>query len=85
MQDKKYLDFLKEDIDKYDKITILVRDPEQQLVKMINHIKGNANIGHSFEVVVDPDEGAESFDIDGDGPFYIKDIKLNEKEWKEKK
>jgi len=64
-----------------DEITIKLRDPDDQLVKMIDHIMHSANIGHSFEVVVDPytREFKKSFFMDGDGLFYIKEVKKNGK------
>lgn len=65
------------------KIEVLVRDDEDQLVKMIEHIRALAAPGHSFVVVVDPDaskeEGKETFSMDGDGAFYIKEVKKNGK------
>jgi hypothetical protein len=65
------------------KIEVLVRDDEDQLVKMIEHIRLLAGPGHSFVVVVDPDaskeEGKETFSMDGDGAFFIKEVKKNGK------
>jgi len=65
----------------FDEITVKVRDHENQLVKMIDHIMHAANPGHSFEVIVDPDlqERATKFYFDGDGAFYIKEVKKNGK------
>lgn len=65
--------------EEFDVIQIELRDPDNQLVKMIDHIMHAANIGHSFEVVVDPQdrEYRKSFFMDGDGPFYIKKVMLN--------
>ena len=62
-----------------DEITVLLRDHDDQLVKMIDYIMGNAGPGHSFEVVVDPDmrENRKSFFMDGDGSFYIQEVKKN--------
>lgn len=64
-----------------DEIVVKVRDPDNQLVKMIDHIMHSANIGHSFEVIVDPDlrERTKKFYMDGDGSFYIKEVKKNGK------
>jgi len=64
-----------------DEITVKLRDPDNELVRMIDHIMHSANIGHSFEVVVDPDmrEYRKSFFMDGDGSFYIKEVKKNGK------
>jgi len=60
-------------------ITVKVRDPDDQLVKMIDYIMHTANIGHSFEVVVDPDmsEHRKKFYMDGDGSFSITEVKIN--------
>lgn len=68
--------------DEKDVITVELRDPDKSLVRLLEYIKGNANIGHSYEVIVDPDdkERKKSFGIDGDGPFYIFSIKQNGKE-----
>ncbi len=65
----------------FDEITVKVRDYEDQLVKMIDHIMRAANPGHSFEVIVDPDlrERTTKFYFDGDGAFYIKEVKKNGK------
>lgn len=68
------------------KIEVLVRDPDDQLVKMIDHIMRLANPGHSFISIVDPDasekEGKKTFSFDGDGSFYIKEVKKNGKKIK---
>jgi hypothetical protein len=72
---------------KVDEITIKVIDPDNQLVKMIDHIMHSANIGHSFEVIVDPDlrERTKKFYMDGDGSFYIEEVKKNGKKVEVKK
>jgi len=71
------------------KIEILVRDNDDQLVKMIEYIRILSAPGHSFEVIVDPDrtkeEGKAIFFMDGDGSFFIKDIKKNGKKVKTNK
>lgn len=71
---------------KLDELVIKVRDPDNQLVKMIDHIMYAANPGHSFEVIVDPDlqERTKKFYFDGDGMFYIKEVKKNGKKVKVK-
>jgi hypothetical protein len=58
-------------------IKVLLRDPDNQLVKMIDYIMHNANIGHSFEVVVDPElrESKRTFYMDGDGSFRIQEVR----------
>ncbi len=67
-------------------LTIKLRDPDNQLVKMIDYIMHTANPGHSFEVVVDPDlrEYTKKFFMDGDGSFRIWSVKMNGKEVKVK-
>lgn len=86
MKDKKYLNHLKGDKPEFDEIVIKLRDPENQLIKFLIAARGNANPGHSFPVVLDPDdsEHKKEFFFDGDGSFFIKDIKFNGEEWKEK-
>jgi len=67
-----------------DELVIKLRDSEDQLVKLIDYIMHTANIGHSFEVVVDPDmrEYRKTFYMDGDGSFRIQDVKMNGKKVK---
>ncbi len=69
-------------------IEVLVRDHDHQLIKMIEHIRALAAPGHSFVVIVDPDasknEGKETFSMDGDGSFFIKDIKMDGKKFEMK-
>ena len=67
--------------EKITEITIKLRDYENQLVKLIDHISKASAPGHSFDVVVDPDmsEYRKSFFMDGDGAFFIKEIKMNGK------
>jgi hypothetical protein len=67
-----------------DELTIKIRDPEYQLVKLIEYIRVTAGPGHSFDIVVDPDmrEHRKSFFIDGDGSFFIKEFTMNGKKVK---
>ena len=67
--------------DQLDEITVKLRDPENQLVKMIDYIRSIANIGHSFITIVDPElsEYTKKFSMDGDGSFYIQEVKKNDK------
>lgn len=67
-------------------ITIRLRDPDNQLIRLIDHIGRASAPGHSFEVIVDPNDSefAKSFFIDGDGAFYIEDLKINDKKVKVK-
>ena len=61
----------------YGKIEIELRDPDNNLFNMLEYIKTAANVGHSFVVVVDPDiKDHKTFSIDGDGSFYIKNVKF---------
>jgi hypothetical protein len=57
-------------------IRVKLRDPEKQLVKLICYIQRVSNPGHSFEVVVDPNdsEHRKSFFMDGDGPFFVEKV-----------
>lgn len=58
------------------KITIETRDSEGQLAKLLDDIKKTAALGHTFDVIVDPDaETPRSYEIDGDGAFAISNIK----------
>ena len=60
-------------------IEIQLKDPDNSLFKLITHIKDLASPGHSFDVTVDPKSRDEkSFGMDGDGAFFIKDIKIKE-------
>ncbi len=78
MSDKKYLEFLKGS-NEFQLVEVEVRDPDNVFIEMLRYIGGAANVGHSFDVIVDPDdpEGREKFFIDGDGSFYLKKIKVN--------
>jgi len=62
-------------------IEVTVRDPDNEFLKLIEYIKSLAAPGHSFDVMVDPDmrENKQSFNMDGDGSFFIKQIKQNNK------
>jgi hypothetical protein len=64
-----------------DELVIKLRDHDDQLFELIDYIMHTANVGHSFEVVVDPDmrEHRKSFYMDGDGSFYIQEVKKNNK------
>lgn len=65
--------------DELQEITVKVRDPDNQLIKLITYIKQLAGPGHSFSVIVDPDssENRKSFGMDGDGSFAIQEVMLN--------
>ena len=60
---------------KFDKIIVLTRDRDSNLFNLLNHIKSLGNIGHSFTIVVDPDnKEGKTFSWDGDGSDFIKSI-----------
>ncbi len=52
-------------------------DEDNQIIKLLDHIKRTAAVGHSFSVVVDPgdSEHEQKFGFDGDGAFRIVEIK----------
>jgi len=54
-------------------ITVLVRDPDNQIEELLNCIKDYSMRGHSFPVVVDQhdSERIKEFYIDGDGSAAI--------------
>lgn len=87
MADKEYLDFLKEGKQEFDEITITLRDYDNQLIKFLEAARSTDNPGHSFPVTIDKDdkEHEQDFYFDGDGAFYIKDIKLNGQNYKGEK
>lgn len=60
-------------------ITIKCRDHDSTLENLIKYIKSSGNCGHSFAIVVDPDdkEGKKKFFWDGDGSDSILDIKVS--------
>ena len=61
-------------------ITITCKDGDNNLEDLLNYIKSNGNIGHSFNIVVDPDdkERRKEFGWDGDGSDSIRDIKVKQ-------
>lgn len=63
-------------IDKKEKIIhIKVNDSEKQLAELLADIKNTASMGHTFDVIVDPDcDKPRTYEMDGDGSFKIKDI-----------
>lgn len=78
---------IEEDIkpsDEYTEIVVNVKDFENSLIRLIDYIQKTANPGHSFEVVVDPEDSEykKSFYMDGDGSFFIKDVKKDGKKVK---
>lgn len=52
------------------------------IANMIDYIKHNGNIGHSFEIIVDPNDSERKkiFGWDGDGADRLDSVKLDDKE-----
>lgn len=58
-------------------IIITCRDQDNTLEDLLNSIKTIGNTGHSFSIIVDPDEkGREKFEWDGDGTDHIFKIEV---------
>jgi len=57
----------------YKQITIWVRDGEDSLEHLLRYLKQVGNMGHSFSIVVDPDNSdyKKIFGWDGDGADHI--------------
>ena len=76
-----YKEFLNEGVPTEDMhvYEVTCRDPEGSLKKIIECIGACGNTGHSFTVVVDPDEteglGQRKFGWDGDGSDYLHSVK----------
>jgi hypothetical protein len=62
--------------------TITCHDDEGALKKLLEYIKEIGNGGHSFKIVVDPEnkETMKEFGWDGDGSDKIESIKAEKKE-----
>lgn len=59
---------------------VIARDPDGSLEKFLKALAAHANPGHSFGVKMDEDsDNPEEFGFDGDGAFFIKDIKVDGK------
>lgn len=61
-------------------IHLVVNDSEGSIRKLIETIQDYTQMGHSFEVVIDPGDSdyEKSFYIDGDGSDKIEDIDIEE-------
>ena len=73
------------DEDGYTEISCRVRgDGLWSVLKLLRHLQINGNIGHSHEVISDPDrtykDGKLSVGWDGDGSDGIADLKVNGEE-----
>jgi len=62
-------------------IEVECNDTEGELARLLTYIQSTGNIGHSFEIVVDPDNSQYkmTFGWDGDGSDRIRQIKLDGK------
>jgi hypothetical protein len=72
-------DALKEGFE-YDqkKLTLYVRDPDNTLEELLLYLKRIGNQGHSFAIVVDPDQhGGKTFHWDGDGADSIGSVDVS--------
>jgi hypothetical protein len=51
------------------------------MLKLLRHCERGGNIGHSFSIVIDPDnsEYRKTVGFDGDGSDRIQNIKVGEK------
>jgi hypothetical protein len=59
-------------------ITITCRDQDNTLEELLTYIKKVGNMGHTFNIVVDPEEkGGKKFEWDGDGSDAIFEIEAN--------
>jgi len=70
------------DKDGYSEVSLRVRgDGLWSILKLLRHLQINGDIGHSHEVISDPDrtykDGKLSVGWDGDGSDGIKDLKVN--------
>lgn len=71
----------KAEVDSSEKVvTLVINDAEDQIIDLIKCIQSIANAGHSFNVVVDPDneDYKNEFYIDGDGSDKINEIKTSD-------
>lgn len=80
----KYLQCLQEALDSTYCITIecTSQAAKETLLPLLEYLKRQAGIGHSFPIVVDPDDSEykEKFYMDGDGAAHIISIKSEVRE-----
>jgi hypothetical protein len=68
---------------KESEIIIKCCDLDHKLLKLINYIKEIGNVGHSFDIVVDPkNDTKKTFGWDGDGWDKIKSVTIEDLEQK---
>jgi len=91
---KKFIDHYNENViqEKYnDKVKIEIECSAvcawESLLPLIHYMKQTGSIGHSFSIIVDPDDSEykKEFYLDGDGAGRIDDIKIDDKIYKPKK
>ena len=72
----------KKDKDMTKIIKIEVNDFYGEFEKLLKQIKDSSDPGHTFNVVVDPEENKHKlkFEMDGDGSFIIEKIEVDYKE-----
>jgi len=68
-----------EESSSYKEIKIVCKDTEDELENLIEYIRKIGNMGHSFDIVVDPDTSdyKRNFGWDGDGADTIKYVIIN--------
>lgn len=81
------LNLIKGKKDNIKKIEIEYRDGGGRLEELIYYIKKIGNIGHSFDIIVDPDNSdyKMTYEWDGDGSDRINSIKIDGKEFEGKR
>ena len=68
--------------DDWSEISFKVKGDTEMFKKLLRQCEYNGNVGHSFEIITDPDGDTgdkRSFGFDGDGADCISDIKVNGK------
>jgi hypothetical protein len=65
--------------DDIDEIVIKTIDKDHRLKRLLYYIQDIGNVGHSFDIIVDPDNSdtKKIFGWDGDGSDRIKSIMVN--------
>jgi hypothetical protein len=71
------LEQLNEDNNGCDEIIIKAIDKNHNLKKIIQEIQDRGNVGHSFNIIIDPDDNPAKIGWDGDGSDKIKSIMIN--------
>lgn len=60
---------------------------DESIVPLINHMANIGNVGHSYSIIVDPENSdtKKQFGFDGDGNHKIHDVLLDGKQARDKK